>query len=560
MKISEEFCGQGNGYSISKTLRFELKPKGKTLENIEKEKLLESDFKKSQDYKDVKIILDNYHKYFIDDVLQKVNLDWTKLAASITDYNKNKEDDSSVIKEQDFLRKEIVKIISKDKRFACLTASTPKDLFNSILPEWFEKSTEFSLNKKAVETFKRFSSYFKGFQENRKNMYKDEPIPTAVPYRIVNENFPKFLQNAESFKEIQKKCPEVIELVEKELSAYLGNDKLSDIFCVKNFNRYLCQTGAENQRGIDYYNQIIGGIVQKENDVKLRGINEFLNLFWQQHVDFAKDNRRIKFVPLYKQILSDRSSLSFKIQTLESDEELKEAVLSFAKKLDSKNKDGKNIFDLVMELTENINQYDLSQIYINQKDMNAVSKTLTGDWAYLQKRMNIFAEETLTKSEQKRWKKELDDDTSKSKGIFSFEELNKVLEYSSENCSAVSIKIQEYFETTKRWYFEKQTGIFTKGEEIIEPSISGLCGQIKSNFDEVNKVFGNVSSENTLRENPEEVEKIKNYLDSVQNLLHRIKPLKVNGIGDTSFYSEYDEIYSVLYEVISLYNKTRNYI
>ena len=45
MKISEEFCGQGNGYSISKTLRFELKPKGKTLENIEKEKLLESDFK-----------------------------------------------------------------------------------------------------------------------------------------------------------------------------------------------------------------------------------------------------------------------------------------------------------------------------------------------------------------------------------------------------------------------------------------------------------------------------------------------------------------------------------
>ncbi|MCI5523407.1 MAG: type V CRISPR-associated protein Cas12a/Cpf1 [Spirochaetia bacterium] len=560
MKISEEFCGQGNGYSISKTLRFELKPKGKTLENIEKEKLLESDLKKSQDYKDVKIILDNYHKYFIDDVLQKVNLDWTKLAASITDYNKNKEDDSSVIKEQDFLRKEIVKIISKDKRFACLTASTPKDLFNSILPEWFEKSTEFSLNKKAVETFKRFSSYFKGFQENRKNMYKDEPIPTAVPYRIVNENFPKFLQNAESFKEIQKKCPEVIELVEKELSAYLGNDKLSDIFCVKNFNRYLCQTGAENQRGIDYYNQIIGGIVQKENDVKLRGINEFLNLFWQQHVDFAKDNRRIKFVPLYKQILSDRSSLSFKIQTLESDEELKEAVLSFAKKLDSKNKDGKNIFDLVMELTENINQYDLSQIYINQKDMNAVSKTLTGDWAYLQKRMNIFAEETLTKSEQKRWKKELDDDTSKSKGIFSFEELNKVLEYSSENCSAVSIKIQEYFETTKRWYFEKQTGIFTKGEEIIEPSISGLCGQIKSNFDEVNKVFGNVSSENTLRENPEEVEKIKNYLDSVQNLLHRIKPLKVNGIGDTSFYSEYDEIYSVLYEVISLYNKTRNYI
>ena len=36
MKICDEFCGQQQGYSISKTLRFELKPQGKTLENIKK--------------------------------------------------------------------------------------------------------------------------------------------------------------------------------------------------------------------------------------------------------------------------------------------------------------------------------------------------------------------------------------------------------------------------------------------------------------------------------------------------------------------------------------------
>ncbi len=560
MKMSEQFCGQGNGYSISKTLRFELKPQGATLENIKNLKLIESDLQKSQDYKDVKIIIDNYHKYFIDEVLQNVNLDWTKLADALIEYSKTKEDDSNVIKEQDSLRKEIVKLISKDERFKPLTAPTPKDLFNSLLPEWFEKNASSALNEKAVETFKKFCAYFKGFQENRKNMYKEEAIPTAVPYRIVQDNFPKFLQNVASFAEIQKKCPEIIEQTETELSSYLGNEKLSDIFNVKNYNKYLCQTGAEKQHGIDFYNQVIGGIVQNENDKKLRGLNEFLNLYWQKHVDFAKTNRKVKFIPLYKQILSDRTSLSFKIQTIDSDKELKEAILSFAEKMNSKNNDGKTVFDVATELCETITQFDLSQIYVNQKDINNVSRILTGDWAYLQKRMNIFAEETLNKKEQKRWKKELDDDTSKTKGIFSFEELNAVLEYSSENCSPTTIRMQDYFGTTSRWYFDKQTEIFTKSGEIIEPSIKDLCAEIENNFIAINTLFETVPSEKTMREKPADVEKIKNYLDSVQNLLHRIKPLKVNGLGDANFYTAYDEVYSALGEVISLYNKTRNYI
>lgn len=560
MNISEQFCGQKNGYSVSKTLRFELKPQGATLENIEKAKLLESDFKKSQDYKDVKVIIDNYHKYFIDDVLQNVNLDWTKLADALIEYSKTKEDDSFVKKEQDALRKEIVKYINKDERFNPLTASTPKDLFNSLLPEWFEKNASLMLNEKAVETFKKFSSYFKGFQENRKNMYKEEEIPTAVPYRIVHDNFPKFLQNVNSFNEMQKKCPEVIEQVETELSVYLGNKKLSDIFNVKNYNNYLCQTGAEKQRGIDFYNQVIGGIVQNENDKKLRGVNEFLNLYWQKNADFAKENRKIKFLPLYKQILSDRTSLSFKIQTIDSDEELKDLILAFAKKMNSKNNEGKTVFDIITELCENIMQFDLSQIYINQKDINAVSRILTGDWTYLQKRMNIFAEETLNKKEQKRWKKELDDDNSKTKGIFSFEELKAVLEYRSENCSPTTIRMQDYFKTTNRWYFDKQTEIFTKSEEIIEPSIKDLCAEIETNFVAMHTVFETVPSEKTVREKPADVEKIKSYLDSVQNLLHRIKPLKASGLGDANFYTIYDEVYFALSEVISLYNKTRNYI
>ena len=47
-------------YPISKTLRFELKPIGKTLENIEKNGILQKDLQRAQSYKEVKNIIDNF--------------------------------------------------------------------------------------------------------------------------------------------------------------------------------------------------------------------------------------------------------------------------------------------------------------------------------------------------------------------------------------------------------------------------------------------------------------------------------------------------------------------
>ena len=49
-------------YSLSKTLRFELKPVGKTLEHIESKGLIAQDEKRAEEYKKVKNIIDDYHK------------------------------------------------------------------------------------------------------------------------------------------------------------------------------------------------------------------------------------------------------------------------------------------------------------------------------------------------------------------------------------------------------------------------------------------------------------------------------------------------------------------
>ena len=63
------FHGFSNLYPVSKTLRFELQPIGRTRENIEKGELLRQDEQRTQDYKKVKHFIDEYHKQFIKDRL-----------------------------------------------------------------------------------------------------------------------------------------------------------------------------------------------------------------------------------------------------------------------------------------------------------------------------------------------------------------------------------------------------------------------------------------------------------------------------------------------------------
>lgn len=79
MKTIYEFCGQTNGYSRSITVRNRLIPIGKTEENIEKLKLLEKDKERSKAYVEVKKMIDDFHRSFIEDVLCKAKLEWGAL-------------------------------------------------------------------------------------------------------------------------------------------------------------------------------------------------------------------------------------------------------------------------------------------------------------------------------------------------------------------------------------------------------------------------------------------------------------------------------------------------
>ena len=77
-------------YSVSKTLRFELRPVGRTQEWIEKNGVVENDERKAENYPQVKKLIDEYHKVCISESLKGVHLDWHPLKDGIQEYQKTK--------------------------------------------------------------------------------------------------------------------------------------------------------------------------------------------------------------------------------------------------------------------------------------------------------------------------------------------------------------------------------------------------------------------------------------------------------------------------------------
>ncbi|MDD5814150.1 MAG: hypothetical protein PUD32_07985, partial [Bacteroidales bacterium] len=67
MKTFDQFIGL---YNLNKTLRFSLKPVGRTAENLCESELLKSDEQRAKDYPHVKSLIDECHKHLINEALK----------------------------------------------------------------------------------------------------------------------------------------------------------------------------------------------------------------------------------------------------------------------------------------------------------------------------------------------------------------------------------------------------------------------------------------------------------------------------------------------------------
>lgn len=315
-----------NQYSLSKTLRFELVPQGKTRENMNTQFEYDSDmqtFLKDQRiedaYQTLKPVLDGIHEEFITESLeseQAKGIDFVAYADMYTKlHNENKKELEKYAKE---IRLKIGKVFDmiaynwrehegrneKDKYF--FENSNYKILTEKYILEYIKKHINKLGSKKekqeqilkAVDTFYKFFTYFIGFNQNRENYYttKDEKS-TAVATRIVHVNFPKFYDNAIQFEYFVKKTKnkktgkteeEKIERKEEYKNAYqyvkanntitqikdAETDKMIElspieekIFDIQYFNKCFSQQGIEEyNRIIGHYNALINLYNQTKNE------------------------------------------------------------------------------------------------------------------------------------------------------------------------------------------------------------------------------------------------------------------------------------------------------
>lgn len=533
-------------YPLSKTLRFELRPIGRTLEFITSSGLLEQDQHRAESYVQVKKIIDEYHKAFIETVLDKFKLLYASegkkdsLEEFYTCYMcKSKDEAQKKLFEeiQGKLRKQIVDAFAKDDRFKRIDK---KELIKDDLMTFVEKLEE----RQLIEEFKDFTTYFTGFHENRKNMYSAEAQSTAIAYRLIHENLPKFIDNMSVFDKVAASpVAEHFSKLYADFEEYLNVSDITEIFRLNYFNITL------TQKQIDVYNAIIGGKVL-DDGTKIKGLNEYINLYNQQQRD--KSTKLPKFQSLYKQILSDRNAISWLPEQFESDEKVLEAIEKAYQELDkqvlNRKKEGEHS---LKELMLTLADYDLDKIYIrNDLQMTDISQKVFGHWGTISKALL----EDLKLEVSKKSKKETDDayekrlgDILKSQGCISIAQINKSVQALGTEHSNT---IQAYFATLEAVNTEH-----TQKENIF--------AQIENAYAEVKDLLNTPYSGKNLAQDKTNVEKIKNLLDAIKALQHFVKPLLGDGTEpekDEKFYGEFATLWEELDKITPLYNMVRNYM
>lgn len=503
-----------NLYSVQKTLRFELIPQGRTLEYIEKRGLLKEDEDRAAAYVKVKKIIDEYHKAFIEKTLENVELTGVEEYTEI--YLKGGENADELKKAADKLRKEVTSFFTETPEFKSLFT---KDLITKILPEFIKGDKE---KLALLKGFDKFTTYFTGFHENRKNMYSAEEKSTAISYRLINQNLPKYIDNYNTLqKAIQfDDIKSAIGRLNIDTKDLLLNEGIEQEFGVSNYSAFITQTG------IDRYNRIIGGESESERTRK-KGINEIINL----HNQKAKREDRVgKLKPLYKQILSDRMGFSYIPEAFHEDKEVLEAIEIIHTEL-------KPTLHRINVMLEDFSNYRLDKVYVkNDNSLTDLSKNVFGDWRYLKDRITEYYDSVhldCKKVKDEKYINKRDNDLKRDKS-YSIEQLESLCQDNT---------ITDYFGNSYR---------------------NDVMNRINSAFDHYEEISKVVSNKTTkLQNNKNLVAAIKQYLDELKDLQRNLKILLGAGTEvdkDAKFYAELETSWTELDVVTPLYNKVRNYL
>ncbi len=420
-------------YALSKTLRFELKPVGETVDNmrtyLEYDKDLQT-FLKDQRiedaYQTLKPCIDILHEEFISHSLNSfytrearfreyVDLKLELLAeeGKTKKFQKNKESDS----EDD----RINKIGTRLDNLGVVLRQSIGEAFDESGEKWKKKYSQYKWKKgsatakgvdvlfcediltligdiykeKSVQSaVGELKGYLGGFNQNRKNYYETKKESSAaIATRIVHENLPRFTDNVfifETHKEQYLGIYDFLKNLERTLVSKDGTDvnQISEaIFSHSHFHACLSQ----NQ--IEKYNKEIGNA------------NFLINLYNQAKTTQEQKSKKISlFKSLRKQIGCGKADSVFFVLThekkLDADCAQKEnrdkkffsveETLNLAKIAGEKYfiGDGSGKFDTVPQFVKYvIQQDDYSGFYLSKSALNTISGKYFENWHDLKDRL-----------------------------------------------------------------------------------------------------------------------------------------------------------------------------
>lgn len=561
-----------NQYQLSKSLRFELIPIGNTLENINNKGFLKKDSDRATSYQMMKKTIDGFHKYFIELSMKGVVL--THLDAYHKLYNSSAEEKKTDTFEANFklvkekLRKEIVKGFTSGEAKQIFAVLDKKELIQYELEKWIEAEQPEDIY--FDEEFKKFTTYFSGFHQNRKNMYSDKEQSTAIAYRLIHENLPKFIDNSKTFLILKNTAVyDNLKTVYTDFESYLNVNTIDELFELNYFNYTL------TQKDIEVYNAIIGGR-SEAGKTKIKGINEYINLYNQQQKD--KKNRIPKLKPLFKQILSDREEISFLPDAFRTDNAVLDAIRTFYMEhiecfvIDSEGKTIHVIEALKSLLDELANQEDVSLVYLrNDTHLTGVSQTLFGNYSVFGEALNQyynsvintkFEAEYQKASETKREKLDKEKRKFTHQSYLSIGLLQEAVEHYLEKLDHDSEIKNRYTKNGIASYF---SNFFKAKKEEGKDKEFDFKSNIEAKYSAIKGILNtNYPSDKKLQQDQLLIDNIKLFLDAILEVLHFIKPLHLASDEisekDKSFYANFDILYNELNLLTPLYNMVRNYV
>lgn len=503
-----------NLYKVPKTLRFALIPQGETLRNIEENGVLEEDFIRDEERIKVQALADAYHRKYIDECLTGFSLEGIdEYARAFTEQGEAKDGQKSREDAAATLIRQISQALTSNPAFKGLFKA---EFFKETLPEMFEGDAE---ALKSLSMFDGFTTYFTGYNKTREFIYNDSGDKGTIGNRLINENLPTFLVNERRLRQIQQREPKIISECSRELNSLLAGDDIKALFEVETYNDVL------TQKGIDKYNQIIGGYTLADGR-KVRGLNEFINLHNQNVKE--RSERLPRLTQLRKMILSEKTTLSFIPEQFKTDEEVINALKQFS-----------DVFapaaEKLAELLADIRDYDLSGVFVRADALSDLSNTIFGSWHFLSERLEEKFDEKSGASEKKKNTKKYKQEKQKA--------MKQTKSYSLETLDALP---------------------------GVDGKISGYLAEEASSkaklADSAGRYLENVLSQRnddsrSLKRDDKIIALIKDYLDAAKEFRRHMEKLMAEAaVRDETFYSAAETLMGDIRGENKIYNKTRNYL